>query len=560
MTKEIDPRTLTVANAKQLTTIPDYAHISRRFLSGDHWQKGEGWIGPSPHPGEEGAAQLLEEIERAFTSRNVISEVISRHASGIMGREPAWRLVPRRYLGKNESPTAEEEKLADEAEAYLTHWWNERGIHALLLKAVETVLWAERSALRMYVPKGLLREGRNGAGKPVKFIKARDLGEALDLLYLGHPDVLQSAVHTLPSSMRPVGLYLYEEEPYTGAYAANNTVSGVTRMELCYLDGKDTVLRTVVDGESGTFHLNLGGRILMHQLERPPFITEQVHASQRAFNLSLSMVPRNVVTSGFLERVLLNAQMPGDWEVDEQGDRVRFIPKPYHTGAGTTNFVRGLDFTDQETGRAHITNPSVHWREPVDVAPSINAKNSHYYDILDECAQSHILVQSSKYASGKAREHSRTDYINSLLPTRTTTEQAGRWVLETALAAAEQFIGQPGLYTSKLRADFSCRPDYGPVTADERRAMSENVDKRIVARETAMYFNGIDDTDAENAKINEEEGTVLGIAMERAKVLGELLRSGVDLQFAARQAGYSEEEIKAVKLAKESEPEATKVD
>jgi hypothetical protein len=82
------------------------------------------------------------------------------------------------------------------------------------------------------------------------------------------------------------------------------------------------------------------------------------------------MLPRNVVTGGFLERVLLNAQMPGYW-VDANGNRTtdinarkKFVALPYKAGAGTTNFVRGMDYLDAKTGETKVTDPQIQWREP----------------------------------------------------------------------------------------------------------------------------------------------------------------------------------------------------
>jgi hypothetical protein len=55
--------------------------------------------------GEEGEAEILTMIQLGFVSRNVIKEIVDRHARGVVGFEPAWRFTPRRPLDKDEDPT-----------------------------------------------------------------------------------------------------------------------------------------------------------------------------------------------------------------------------------------------------------------------------------------------------------------------------------------------------------------------------------------------------------------------------------------------------------------------
>jgi hypothetical protein len=70
------------------------------FYQGDHWQNGAGWVGPRPMAGEEGEAEILSMIQLGFVSRNVIKEIVDRHARGVVGFEPAWRFTPTPAAGK----------------------------------------------------------------------------------------------------------------------------------------------------------------------------------------------------------------------------------------------------------------------------------------------------------------------------------------------------------------------------------------------------------------------------------------------------------------------------
>src|SRR5438067_13936075 len=70
------------------TNMANPIDVNRAFVDGNHWQGADGWIGPMPQLGEIGYDVTMQQLERAFTSRNAIGEVVQRHAAGLLGREP----------------------------------------------------------------------------------------------------------------------------------------------------------------------------------------------------------------------------------------------------------------------------------------------------------------------------------------------------------------------------------------------------------------------------------------------------------------------------------------
>jgi hypothetical protein len=86
-------------------------------VEGDHWQGGEGWVGPAPKQGDEGYAEVMKLIERAFVSRNAVLEVLERHELAVVGTEPSWGFTVRRPLEEDEERKPEEQALIDEAES-----------------------------------------------------------------------------------------------------------------------------------------------------------------------------------------------------------------------------------------------------------------------------------------------------------------------------------------------------------------------------------------------------------------------------------------------------------
>ena len=274
---------------------------ARDFYRGDHWRDGQGWIGQ--RPGGEQERAMLAAIAAGFVSKNVAAEVVNRHRDAVLGREPRWGFVPRRPLAEGEEPTEPEQALADEAGAALTEWWDARRPLETVQRAVALALTTGRATLRLYVPAGL----RDQAGK----VSAPDLVAALGLIRPHLPEPGTAGVF-------PDG-DLEGVEAETGAEVGVYAISRNNQesAELCYLDEQGgTVLRVVGEGggEGGgeAAALPLGGRLLLYELTRDALLTPQVRQLQKALNLDLTQMMRNVNLAGSLERVIVNAQKPGE--------------------------------------------------------------------------------------------------------------------------------------------------------------------------------------------------------------------------------------------------------
>jgi hypothetical protein len=527
------------------------------FYQGDHWQNGAGWVGPRPMAGEEGEAEILAMIQLGFVSRNVIKEIVDRHARGVVGFEPAWRFTPRRPLDKDEDPTDAEQADIDDIEAALTDWWNARSIMGTLKEAVASLLQAQRSQMRLFVPKGLLVEGPavpqdDGTTKPgpkgVSVNSVDGLKGGLKFVYVDH------------DSQQSVGVLIYKLNA-----GSVDKEEGPETAELTYLnESGQTVVRTVAQdaATAKSFVFDLAGNLTMFEMDREALITTQLCQSQKALNLATSMLPRNVVTGGFLERVLLNAQMPGYW-VDDNGTRTtdinarkKFVALPYKAGAGSTNFVRGMDYLDAKTGETKVTDPQIQWREPAPVAPPIEAKRSHYQDMLEEADQAHVLLQSEATPSGRSREQARADFLTSLSDTKDGVEAAGRWLLESALAMAEMFLGRANVLSAQYRCDFTVKINAGPISDTERAANETSVDKRTLSRESAMERNGVIDVDAEMAKINEDPTAQLTLLKAQLEVVTAATGAGMSIVGAAKLVGLEPAQITIIQKDIDDQPPA----
>ena len=518
--EQIPPdRDMPVDETAGILTPMGYA-ANRRLYDGDHWLDTAGWIGPRPGAGDTDSTNVLLEIRRAFISKNAVREVVDRHVGGVMGKEPSWKFTVRRPLGKveqqqpdgtmktvDEEPNEAEQALIDEAETALTEWWDARGAHTLIQDVAATLLLARRGALRLFVPPGLVeQDGVTGAIS----VPVTELTPSLMRIYVKAPDPAQATVVTDENTQQQAGIFLYRDDE-----------SKADRAELVYLDDAGQTLIRILGATDTTAAapLDLGGRLTIYEMTRAALITPQVRQLQALLNMALTMLGRNVVLAGFLERILLNVQLPGVYE--GEGAARRFVPDTFRVGAGTTNALMGATYVDEQ-GITRMASPSVVYRDPVPVDTFKATKEEAYTAILEETDQLHAQISGDATASGESRKQARADFEQSLLDTQAQLNRAGRWLLETVLAMGAAFAGTPGRF-AELRAVFECRVDAGPMAADELRLLSElSGSQQLLSRETAMARVGVDDVDAEQERIASEEeakqARALAIAQAQAEI------------------------------------------
>lgn len=502
----------TLGYEQALGAIPDRSATwlaeNAAFYHGDHWQGGAGWTGPRLAATHALYAETWATIQSSFVSSNKVREVVRREVMAAVGDAPAWSLTPRRALPPDGQPSAEEQALIAEGMALVRDWWDQRQMQSLLEEMVAMAAWGGRGVLRLFVPPGLLVDGM--------LPQAGSLAEGLAAIQVHCPEPSMAAVAIDPRTRAEVGIYAYSEE-----------VAGqqVGRCELVYAvegsrlqvaggsfdsgrrpsaqDAKVTKLRVMgVDGrdvqEPGV--LDLGGRLTMHEIRRPVLITEQVRSLQKGINKTLTMMDRNGTQGGFLERIVTNAQLPGKMVPDpDHPGLTKWAPEPMHLGPGTTNFLAGVVVRDAE-GNESIATPGVHYRDPVSPTTFVSTKDALYRALLEEVQQVHVLLADAGSASGESRRQARAEFEQAVRLSASLAEDALRWLVESVLAMASLFAGQPGYFES-LRASAEAHVNLGPVGADEVRVNAEQVAADLLSPETAMARNGVRDVPAELERI-----------------------------------------------------------
>jgi hypothetical protein len=533
----------------------DHLPANRLMYEGDHWLRGDGFIGPKPAPNDKDYEETMSLIELFFTSRNVIREVVARHAGGVVGKEPRWRFAPRRFLKPGERPTDQE--IADIAliESFLTEWWDRKEVIARIQDAVANAMWSDRGPMLLRIPDGLVAQD---AGVPGLFLKRGDLAGALDYIWPEAPEPETATVYRDPDTKREIGIVIVWNSDGTTTTHVFFLMPSETKPER-------TIHRSFPDATtvSAQIDYNYGGRLPMEEIRRPRIITQQILQSQKALNLALTMMPRAIVTSGFLERIILSAQLPGTFtDIKDASGRVidrRFVPSAPTFGPNTTNYVNPI-VIEEDDGRGGVksimSSPDVKYRDPTDPKPIITAKESHYQDILEECDQAHILIQSDATPSGRSREQARVEFEKSLNKTAPHVNRVGRWMLDTVLAMAEEIAGIPGFYTNRYRAIFECNIDTGPLTADEKRQVMESGNQKYRSSQSVMELLDVENPDAEFARIQAEGVGTIGQVAEMALAAANLSKAGFPPEIVGELVGLPPDLITKIVTSVQQQQEA----
>ena len=420
--------------------------LTAGMISGNLYQDGAGWNGPLPSaqsgsPADRGVVN--SEIERTFVSRNLVKGIVHRHRSGVAGREPLWTVLPRRPLKKGQKPKTEEQVLIDEYSAALTDWWDDSGAWLAVQKALDTALALGKGTVRLYVHKRATVEGVDAQGRPVLIVPSGlTLSEAARRISIHAPSWDQAGV------TRDLDGHV------TGAYFTRLEEDGRPRWELQE--------RIKGNGQTQTrVHPNIGAAgtdldppatypvpdLLIYEIRLDPLITDSVRRLLKMANKTLTMGSRNVDLGGFLERTILNGQMPGEMKDTPEGKK--FIPSAYNVGAGVTNFLSGKSLyieDPEQPGKfkpsGNFTTPSIVYKDPTAFTVFSEAFEKAREMILDEANQLHVLITGDASASGVSRQQAVNDFISSLEPTRMALEQLVRWLLNTVLQMALHFTGR----------------------------------------------------------------------------------------------------------------------
>jgi hypothetical protein len=538
---------------------------NRRVYNGDHWRDGLGWVGPWPAVPEQATASqqrviefLRKTIRTEFISINATKEGVDRNESGTVGIEPRWGFTPTTIeLPENATPGSPAAKAAEDKanarardlETRVTGWWDKKSGHAICQDVARRLLYGIEPVAEvtgyLYIPSSFLVAEKQPDGSTKKVLRIRSLEDAFDKIHFEALDADQGRVVRDPETLAEIGV-----KPTKRGDQGEATAVEVTYLEPGDAPRPKTVVQTINGDSRPSISLDLGGRLTMITVRRQAFVTPQVRQSQKALNFAATMVKRNEETSGFLQDTLINADLPGQ-EIGE-GAKKRFVADPMPRGPLALVNLKGYEIFDKDGNAIGLTTPSIDHRSPVDPTPTIKGKREHYADIMGEFKQRHVLIAGDAVASGESRIQARADHTAELRLTQAPIELFGRWLVETvalyanALWQLSRGDASANTILDGLRATFTCYLDAGPVDYNERAQNLAEMEAGVLSRQSTIEANGIVDVDAEIARINSEPSAGLDAETKRATIYGLWIKAGIGSAAAAKRAGLSPEEARAL--------------
>jgi hypothetical protein len=517
-----------LASTLGLVTPSDRAAVRgvvAKFLTGDHWQDGAGWPVPIDLLETAGDATefAMEALAKGFTFRNVTRECGERHRDGCVGKPVEWGFVSR--LADAGTGTATPDGAATAAQTLaasftsdLAAWWKDELVDQKLAAVALSLTYAERQGLRLYA-KPDVTPGPTAPGQ-VRTLTATTrpnetpFAAALRLFGLDVPIPGAAAVYVDPETEQPAAIVARVTStdadptrvPGEGA-GKTGTVYEVSYVLDPTAPEPETITMAMPDETAGggapteAYRVKCGGRLPVFVLERAPILDGDMAAMQRAYNLCLTAMPRQVATSSWMREILTNATVPGtiveDRDADGHVTRKRFQPDPIPAGPGVRQHVTGLPITDA-TGAVDYTTPGVHHQPPV--APDPETMQAIYAEMLHRAKQAHVLATGTGEPSGEYLRQARAEALGALRTTGTVIAAAVEWLLETVTAMAEAVggpVGASGGALATLRAWAQCNLDAGPLPAGEVETQSQQVERGHLSLERHLAAMGYDNPEGE---------------------------------------------------------------
>lgn len=507
--------------AADLIVIPETLDENRLFVGvegePDHWQDGAGLVIPLPVTGSPGAQTFLDGLERTFVTEDCITDVYERRRDGLLGKEPTWSF--ERDLEEAEKPEegSEQEEETDEKleaiNAAMRQWWDDAGVHQVLKNFADGLAYAERSYLRLFVPRGRLQTSTSGT----PLVNAKNVQEALRYIYVEHLDPDQAVLHLDRDTRLELGVIVFEEDE-SDVQPEEGDALAVT--EMVYAENlEDPNSPTVIRIESGEnkqkVTMDLRGQLTLYEGKGCLLVDEGLRSNQRDLNTNRTMLAISNHKTGFPSLVFINVQAPTEEAIGATG-ATEEIAADYVDGPGRVGFF--VSHTEAlPDGGEKFARGSVTQFGPVDNENLRESATVARTAIYRRAKQLHAIATAGANLSGDAIIQAQGEYLLSLIGCKEVIDRAGSWLLETAFAFAE-VLASSSEPTKDVRAAFDTRVNPGPLSSAMRLVIIKQVDARLLSAETAMGILGVDDIKTERDRLRRERddlGPVESATLER---------------------------------------------
>lgn len=553
-----------------------------RFALCDHWQNGEGWIGPMPDNLPNQSALLRAEIAREFVFHDVIGEIVWRGAAALKARPLRYGAALERVLDEGELPTEAEEQIIGEMDALILDWASSStrcgffdavnrmqtaDLRVFLGRVVTQLAATGRASIRAFIPPSNLEEQYpvdafttivNDTGnvievfdeggnrlKPELVVPMVPVADALKRVHFEMPLLWNAGVWTSRASMKPLGVCKWQGD------------DGKFNIETSWVDDQgQTHLRVLNgDGESETT-FDLDGQLMHLQLHCDGLIKESLVSQQKDINRRLTMSGRSSNLAGFPERVLLGAQLQGE-EIDDpfSPGRKKFVADPLEVGPGRFNNFKGEVIEGENGEYLGMSKPEYQRLDPIDTTMFDSSVDAARARMMGEAHQAHALIAGDATASGESRKQARDEFVLSLADLKNEATRALIWILDVAFGLALETTSDDRARYNGYKWTGDVPIHAGPRPTEERVQDLAAVTASVLSRETAMARDGIDDIDAERGRVAGERTSATALqagSTEERNTLSTALRlDGVDEATRWKAVwGLDDQQIKAAQDAK----------
>jgi hypothetical protein len=436
------------------------------FYEGETWPY---WIGPLPSGSTAADDNARLAVRKAFQRTNKVKECVDRIVNTLVAKPPHWTF-------EGDVSEAQTEQLNE----LLQDWFKSVWATSQQMKGSgNTPIWEAAKDLAV-LGRGYLR-----LWMPAR-LRAKE----------GFANTMLSAVH--PGSVSVV----YDDDGFPTEYRVS-TKTGVERHVLYQESpGADYLMQVYPAGNEAEpiDYLELEpGQWLVAELTGQSAIGQDVIDAQNAINLALTMQSRSIIQNGFVERILTNAQTPGEWIEDPLSPSgLKFVPAPegLTLGPGSTTFLQGHPLTNDLGAVTGYTNPGVSYSQPVDIGTYNQAIGQATEIIYLSMGMGHLLAADTGQIAALSRQILQQD-----AEVRAAQyERAIVGALEQVLTVLCKLYGYDVRPTVELRKS-------GTFVSPEAKAQTiAEYNAGLLSKATAIARLGsVEDVDAELAQIETED-------------------------------------------------------
>lgn len=428
----------------------------RKYYEGDHWAT---WIGPKPSD-----PQREDDVKRVFVSLNLVKECVDRHARCLIGKFPNW------YLKDANGDRPEN----SEAEIELQRW---------IERVFERAATADRSSTEEIANPffdavvAMLLDGRSHLRlwQPTRFAELDD-------------DIERTHLHSIRSGGVTMDYSIDDGFLDEIRYSYGNG-----KIEKQRLDGNMLTIDNGETDEAGQpkpYEVDTGGRWAITTMKAAPLVTRQITQLQDSLNFALTMMMRDQEQSGFLERLFINLQAPGQ-DVQQADGSMQFVPDEMARGVGIDQFLYTVPDRDGKPVPGEVV-----MSQPIGPDHYLKTIDKLIDAIYNQFGQGHMIGSGDGAINGVSRVQMRADFEQILQGHAHTIQAAFANVFNVVL----RLLGYDQ-YTCVVEL----RPTTGKLMPDEIKAIIEEHNADLLDQAGAIVAIGRTDDPDTTIKMIEED-------------------------------------------------------